>query len=61
VIIVHFGLFDEQNSREIQIVSLPLTVVGLALACCFNLSLSILRYGFSCLFFMGLLVCGALA
>jgi len=61
VIIVNFGLLDDQNSREIQIVSFPLTVVGLALACCFHLSLSILRYGFSALFFSGLLVCGALA
>ena len=61
VIIVNFGLLDEQNSREIQIISFPLTVVGLALACCFHLSLSIVRYGFSTLFFSGLLVCGALA
>ena len=61
VIIVNFGLLDEQNSREIQIISFPLTVVGLALACCFHLSLSIVRYGFSALFFSGLLVCGALA
>lgn len=61
VIIVNFGLLDEQNSREIQIISFPLTVVGLALACCFHLSLSIIRYGFSALFLSGLLVCGALA
>lgn len=61
VIILNFGLLDEQNSREIQIISFPLTVVGLALACCFHLSLSIVRYGFSALFFSGLLVCGALA
>ena len=61
LIIVYFGLLAESASLPLQVMSAPVIVASLALARLFQMAIHIEAYGFSILFFSGLLVAGMLA
>lgn len=61
IIVVYFGLLDESASLYLQVVSMPVIVASLALARLFQMAIKSEAFGFSLLFFSGLLVAGMLA
>ena len=61
IIVVYFGLLAESASLDLQVMSAPVIVASLALARLFQMAIKTEAYGFSLLFFSGLLVAGMLA